>query len=475
MPFMICCDDAGLQMSAYGNRDIKSPNFDQLAAKSLVFKHGFTSVSSCSPSRSVILTGIPQHQNGMYGLHHNPHHFNSFDDIRSLPVILGDHGIRTGIVGKKHVGPDYVYKFDYEQTEENNSLNQVGRNITFMKLKIQEFLSNNDTRPFLLYIGFFDPHRCGVVGQNKLGEFCENFGDGRPGNGVIPDWNPTYYDPASLEVPYFIPNTATARQDLANMYKTLSRMDQGIGLFMKELSNAGFMDNTMILYSSDNGIPFPNAKTNLYESGMMEPFMVSSPLHKQSWGQQTEALASNMDITPTVLDWFDINYHNSSGRVRLTGKSLWQAVDNPNTHDYTTVYSSHNFHEVTMYYPMRVIRTKQYRLIHNLNYHAPYGIATDLFGASTYQDLLNRSASGQPTNWFKTLDQYYHRTEWELFDFVADPYELTNLAYNSSYQPVFNDLRNTLMNWITETQDPWYCLPGHGPEQSKGDLKRIRS
>lgn len=89
---------------------------------------------------------MPAHQNGMYGLHQAENHFDSFSNIRSLPNILKNHGIRTGIIGKKHVGPKEVYSFDYEQTEENNSILQVGRNITHMKLLTREFLKNESTK-----------------------------------------------------------------------------------------------------------------------------------------------------------------------------------------------------------------------------------------------------------------------------------------------------------------------------------------
>lgn len=85
---------------------------------------------------------MPSHQNGMYGLHQAENHFDSFHNIKSLPNILREHDIKTGIIGKKHVGPSEVYKFDYEQTEENNSIFQVGRNITHIKLLVREFLQN---------------------------------------------------------------------------------------------------------------------------------------------------------------------------------------------------------------------------------------------------------------------------------------------------------------------------------------------
>ncbi len=93
-------------------------------------------------SRSAILTGLPVHQNGMYGLHHDVHHFQSFDEVQSLPNILRKtKNVFSGIIGKKHVGPGSVYNFDIEHTEEDNSISQVGRNITRIKELTQDFLN----------------------------------------------------------------------------------------------------------------------------------------------------------------------------------------------------------------------------------------------------------------------------------------------------------------------------------------------
>lgn len=129
-------------MGAYRNRICQTPNLDALAKRSLIFNDAFASVSSCSPSRASILTGRPSHQNGMYGLHQGVHHFNAFNSAKSLPNLLRKHSIRSGIVGKKHVGPADVFRFDYERTEEKYPINQVGRNITQIKLFAREFLQN---------------------------------------------------------------------------------------------------------------------------------------------------------------------------------------------------------------------------------------------------------------------------------------------------------------------------------------------
>ncbi len=109
--------------------------------------------------------GLPQHQNGMYGLNHQVHHFMSFDDVMSLPRILNQSDSHWyGMIGKKHVGPSNVYPFPFSYTElDGYDLNLVGRYITFMNEKMQVFLklAQEKKKPFLFYMTFFDVHRCG--------------------------------------------------------------------------------------------------------------------------------------------------------------------------------------------------------------------------------------------------------------------------------------------------------------------------
>ncbi|XP_004946339.2 N-sulphoglucosamine sulphohydrolase isoform X3 [Gallus gallus] len=281
---LLLADDGGFESGAYNNSAIRTPNLDALARRGLLFQNAFTSVSSCSPSRASVLTGLPQHQNGMYGLHQGVHHFNSFDAVRSLPGLLRQANIRTGIIGKKHVGPEAVYPFDFAYTEENSSVLQVGRNITRIKVLVRRFLQSQDVRPFFLYVAFHDPHRCGHS-QPQYGAFCEKFGNGESGMGWIPDWKPQLYRPEDVQVPHFVPDTPAARADLAAQYTTIGRMDQGIGLVLEELRRAGVLNSTLVIYTSDNGIPFPSGRTNLYWSGTAEPLLLSSPEHPGRWGQ----------------------------------------------------------------------------------------------------------------------------------------------------------------------------------------------
>ncbi|XP_075034029.1 N-sulfoglucosamine sulfohydrolase [Mixophyes fleayi] len=456
---LIIGDDAGFESDVYNNTAIQTPHIGELAKRSLIFKNAFTSVSSCSPSRGALLTGLPQHQNGIYGLHQDVHHFNSFDEVKSLPLLLSQAGIRTGIIGKKHVGPETVYPFDFAYTEENSSVLQVGRNITRIKLLVRKFFQSQDERPFFLYVAFHDPHRCGHS-QPQYGAFCEKFGNGEPGMGRIPDWTPQYYIPEQVQVPYFIPDTPSARADLAAQYATIGRMDQGIGLILAELQSAGHANDTLVIFSSDNGIPFPNGRTNLYWSGRAEPLLISSPAHPRRWGQVSQSFASLLDIAPTVLDWFSIQYPNYKifGKdVHLTGKSLLPALETEQP--WATVYGSQSHHEITMYYPMRSVQHMDYLLVHNLHFRMPFPIDQDFYVSPTFQDLLNRTVSGEPTYWFKSLQGYYYRDRWELYDRSKDPTELRSVAGDPRYQDVLFVMQKLLRKWQWDTSDPWVCAP----------------
>lgn len=484
----LLADDGGFEIGAYRNKIVQTPNLDDLARESLIFNNAFTSVSSCSPSRAAILTGTPSHQNGMYGLHQGVHHFNSFDHISSLPTVLRKSKVATGIIGKKHVGPSTVFNFDYERTEEKYPINQVGRNITQIKLFVREFLQTYKTQPFFLMVAFHDPHRCGRT-KPQYGSFCERFGSGEEGMGTIPDWTPIYYQWDEIDLPYYVQDTEPARRDIAAQYTTISRLDQGVGLVLKELADAGLKDNTLVIYTSDNGPPLPSGRTNLYDPGVREPFFMSSPYHKKRRNQVTYSMTSFLDIMPTVLDWFDINNGkhdgeksfgykpkaNSNKKSRtnpsLLGKSLLPLLDEePNESNTTAVFMSQNFHEITMTYPMRAIRTKQYKLIHNLNYRAPFPIDQDFYVSPTFQDILNRTLAKQPIPWYKNLNVYYERPEWELYDLRADPAEMKNIAGKGSIKSVQEFLMTKLNEWLQATNDPWRCAP-HAVLQDAGSYK----
>ena len=390
----------------------------------------------------------------MYGLQNGYHAFQSFDRIHSLPMILNKAGIRTGIIGKKHVAPQSIYPFNFSHTEFEESTLQVGRNITRINDLVRQFLTEQpQDQAFFLYVGFHDPHRCGHT-HPEYGVFCEKFGNGAPGMGSIPDWKPQYYEPTEVIVPPFVQDTPTARKDLSAQYTAISRLDQGVGLVLKSLEKFNLLDDTLIVFTSDNGIPFPNGRTNLYRSGAAVPLILSGP--GVEFGTDDNPV-SLLDITPTVLDWFDLKYPEYTlfnHGVKLTGKSLLHSGSNK------PIFGSHSLHEVTMYYPKRSVLVENMTLIRNLNHKMPFPIDQDFYLSPSFQDLLHRTAKQIETHWFKSLHRYYYRDQFELYNLTSDPLESRNLAYDEKYAEVFVMMNRWLDAWLNSTADPWRCSPG---------------
>src|SRR5438045_3717309 len=151
---LLVADDLGLQLGCYGDGGAKTPNLDALAKKGARFSHAFACVSSCSPSRSVLYTGLHTHSSGQYGLAHGPHNFHTRPGVKSLPGYLRPAGYRTGIIGKTHVVPREVYDWDEE-------VRASGRNGAQMAEQAEKFIASCGERPFCLVMGYTDPHRAG--------------------------------------------------------------------------------------------------------------------------------------------------------------------------------------------------------------------------------------------------------------------------------------------------------------------------
>lgn len=468
---LIVADDLGLEPSIYGNSACPTPHLERLAARSTLFLNAFTSVSSCSPSRASIMSGLPCHENGMYGLHHDTHHFNAFDQVRSISQLMMDNRIKSGIIGKKHVGPEYVFPFDYSVTEEGHSILQVGRNITLIKQLVDKYLDMVEDNPFFLYIGLHDAHRCGHS-HPELGSFCQEFGV----NGTIVDWKPVDFDPDQVTVPYYVADTPVTRRDIANQYKTISRLDQGIGLILEQLKSRGLLSETLVIVTSDNGSPFASGRTNLYDPGLRIPLLVSRPDDRSGWNTTTSVSATLLDLFPTICDWFEIpvkGYRINNRNVTLTGRSLLPLVsevtkEGHDLEDQEVTFASHVTHEVTMYYPMRSARSSNYKLIHNLNFWAPFLIDQDFYLSPTFQDILNRTQSGTTTFWNKNLTNYYFRPEFEFFNLSSDRAEL--IALNCDEFAVCGQLKLRLESWQRQTNDPWLCSP-HSVLQDSGQYR----
>jgi len=431
-------DDHGLDaLGCYGNPVIETPHMDRLAANGTRFTQAYCTSASCAASRSVILTGKFGHATGSYGHVHDYHHFSTFDTETSLPVQLEEVGYHTARIGKYHLAPESVYRF-------NTVLDADPRSTVEMAEACEDII--NQEQPFFLYFCPDDPHR-GHPFTPDPWDAPNSFGnkpDGYPGVDTV------IYNPDDVLVPPFLPDTKESREEIAQYYQSISRIDQGLGKLQKLLAKAGKADNTIIIYISDNGMAFPGAKTTVYEPGIKLPCIVMDP-RAQRKGIVNEAMISWVDLAPTLLDFAAADFEASD----FHGRSFASILDSENANDWNEIYAAHNFHELTMYYPMRVIRDGKYKLIWNVAWQLPYPFASDLWAASTWQGIhrANEKLFGN-----RPVKDYLYRAEFELYDLSKDPEELVNLADKKRHANTLRKLQEKLKTFQIKTRDPWQIM-----------------
>lgn len=430
-------DDQSPDCGCYGNEAIRTPNLDRLAREGTRFDRAFCTTASCSASRSVILTGLFNHANGQYGHAHSYHHFRTKEGIKTLPFHMRDAGYRTARIGKFHVAPEALYEFDV-------ALKGNPRNPVEMANNSAAFVAAKDPKPFFLYFCTSDPHRGG--GTYKQDPNLPNaFGNQvKPRKGL----RKISYDPAKVNVPSFLPDTPVCRSEIAQYYESCSRIDQGLGRLIEILKNAGVYEKTVIIYTSDHGMAFPGGKTTVYEGGMRVPYIMRHPGLRAENGV-SNAMISHIDIAPTILD---IAGHKFPEKA-FHGRSILPAIRNPQPGKFRKVYASHTFHEITMYYPMRVVRTERFKLIWNIAHQLPYPFASDLWAAPTWQDIYKKGPDALYGK--RTVRDYIHRPAFELYDLKTDPYEVNNLAEDSRFQPILDELKSDMKKFQIRTGDPW--------------------
>jgi N-sulfoglucosamine sulfohydrolase len=441
-------------LGCYGNPQVRTPYLDQLAREGTRFTRAYATTSSCSPSRSVLLSGRHNHNSGQYGLAHATHHFRSHEELKTLPALLHEAGYTTARVGKYHVSPASTYPFD-------EALGEDGSNPVDMANRSAAFLEAHRAKPFFLYFCPTDPHRTGSRAAPPYG--ANPHGNKPSGHAGVTE---TPYGMDSLRVPFFLPDAPATRAELAQYYQAVSRMDQGIGRLFALLKEKGLWENTIVIYLSDNGMPVPGAKTTHYEPGVRLPLIVRNPF-ANARNAVCEELVSWVDVAPTLLDYAGLNppvlarsarptgggeYGERGPTAFFHGQSWKSFFDGPTQFKTDTIFLSHTFHEVTMYYPMRSVVTKRYKLIWNVAHELPFPFAADLWNSATWQAFAK---SGQKQYGPRARQAYEHRPEFELYDLSKDPQERTNLTTHPSHRSAFHVLLASLKNFQEVTNDPW--------------------
>ena len=471
----IITDDESPTLGCYGDPAAVTPAIDAIARDGMIFRNAFATTASCSASRSVVMSGLHNHRNGQFGHQHHYHKFASFHNVvsLSLPRVMNRAGYRTAHIGKYHVAPETVYEFE-------TYLKGNGRNAVAMADKCKEFITQKeDDRPFFLYFGTSDPHRGGGKdNQSELKlkpDLFGNLSNDRAHEGV----EEVFFNPDDLPIPAFLPDTPETREELAQYYQSCARIDQGVARLVDILKEADLYDRTMIVFTSDHGMAFAGGKTTVYEGGLRVPMVVRDP-YQDERGVSSEALISHIDITPTLLDFAGgLDYETNAPKNPLDANQFWKergeavkenrngnkpfnryhgrswlhCLRNPNEAHHETIFASHTFHEIQMYYPMRVVRDDNYKLIWNIAHPLPYPFASDLWAASSWQAQLakgNDAPYGQ-----MTVGRYVQRPEFELYDIKADPHESTNLADSPGHGDILKLYQEKLKSMQKQMDDPW--------------------
>lgn len=446
---LLIADDLGKYVGCYGCKSLSTPHLDQLAAEGTKFDMAFASTASCSGSRSTIYTGLHTHENGQYGLNMTRTHFQTWNHIDTIPKLFNHAGYRTGIIGKVHVGTNECYPWEVREESET-------RDTAWISDRCESFFEKAKAydRPFHLTVGFVDPHR-DVLTRGEFGNHVEQYG---------PRLELPEVKPEDVEIPPWISDLPETRQEFVEYYQAISRVDKGVGLILEALKRQGMEDDTLVIFTSDNGPPFLNSKTTLYDSGVLLPLIVRQPGAKK--GVANPNMVSFIDFLPTMLDWAGLDLAmkspvGNSSPPRI-GRSFLPIMDQGSLLDESKwqqhIFGSHTFHELQNYWPTRYMRNRRYKYHRNVAWRLDFPFAGDLYASLSFEGMRNQKKPVMIGN--RTLKDYIFRPPEELYDLEKDPQELNNLASDPKHESLLLEMRETLSKWQKQTKDLWLYRDG---------------
>ncbi|MBP8256019.1 MAG: sulfatase [Opitutaceae bacterium] len=405
---LIADDLSRFSLGCYGDPHVRTPSIDRLAAQGMRFQRAYATAPQCSPSRSSLFTGRTPHATGTSRLH-----APLPNDVPTVLEPLRERGYFTGVFRKHHLGDAFARRFDL-----------VGGNDT----PTAEFFRRAPSdRPFFLWVGFNDPHR----------DLYTNYEHIR--GKVIPP-----HDPAKVTVPPFLPDTPAIREDLALHYDAIHRLDLDCGRVLQQLEDSGRAEDTLVVFLSDHGMPYPRAKATLYEAGINVPLIMRWPGHI-SPGRVTSELVSSVDLPATWLD-----AAHQPALHAMEGRSLLPLLAGRPHDPRRFVYAERNWHDT--WEPTRAIISKDHALICNCRPEVSYRGSLDHVSAPVWKSLEAEHEAGRLPPALAAMF-CSPRPPIELYDLAHDPDELVNLANDPAHEPVADTLLLELDRWMRDTSD----------------------
>lgn len=420
----------------YGSTQVHTPNIDALARDGIKFNNAFSVISSCSPSRASLITGRYPHNTGAAELHSPLGEEQIF-----FPKLLKDAGYYTAQAGKWHIGGEStepngpaLVAFDRTGGSKKDGGGASGA------LKWISYLQERPKdKPFFMWFAPHDAHR----------DFWDQ---------ELTDT----YTPSEIKVSKFYRNTEATRKDIAGYYNEITRFDHYVGEVIKELKKQNVYDNTIIIIMSDNGRPFPRAKTLLYEDGIMTPLIVHFPSGIKKTGQESNSLVSSIDVAPTLVE-----LAGAKPSPTFQGRSFAKLLTNPGQPFRNYVFAEHNWHANEAY--ERMVATSDYLLIENKRPNLPVKAGSDSpTGKALITAYKNNSLTPEQQTMFVSPSP-----EIMLFDRHKDTEQLNNLA--GKEKATVKKLLDILHQWQYETSDttPEYLKPDRSAKKGVDYMSRV--
>ena len=425
--------------SIYGDRTVRTPAFDRIAREGARFTHTFVASPSCTPSRAALLSGQAVHrlQEGANLWGFLP------KGIPVLPDLLEDAGYVVGFSGKGW-GPG---QFEPGGRARNPAGPPFKSFDDFMAQRPKD-------RPFSFWLGSRDPHR----------PYDEASG-ARAGLPID-----------RVAVPGYLPDTPVVRSDLLDYYFAVERFDRDVSRMLDALERAGELENTIVIVTSDNGMPFPRAKANVYDGGARVPRAIRWP-RVATAGTVIDAMVSLTDLAPTLLEAAGLTPSEA-----MTGRSLRPLLQGESQSGRDRVFIERERHANVrrgdLSYPVRAIRTKDYLYIRNFRpdrwpagdpeLYVAVGPFGDIDGGPAKTVLLDARNDPAMARFFQLATA--KRAAEELYDLRRDPDQISNLAGTPAHRAAQRRLRDQLDRWLRETGDPragvdddrWDRMPYYG-------------
>ncbi len=410
-------------LPVYGGRNAATPNIDRLASEGLVFNRAYLSSAMCQPCRAELYTGLYPMRNGCAW-----NSSSSRPNVTSMPHHLKCLGYRVGLAGKVHVKPAKAFPFEkVEGFDESCVRNPTRPHDT---QNIRSFMADNQDQTFCLVVALVEPHVPWVMGDASK------------------------YPAQKLNLPPNIADTPRTREDFSRYLAEITYMDGQVGDILKALDDSGRADNTLVVFTSEQGSQFPGCKWTNWDTGLHTALIARWP-GRIAPGQRTDALVQYADVLPTFVDAVggEVSKHDYDGTsflpVLLGRKSAHRKF----------VYGMHNNIDEGPAYPIRTVSDGQYRYIRNLTPEEIY-IEKHLMGWSGDGRLNNPywatwvgNASANP-HIYNLVKRYTSRPAEQLYHTTKDPYEMTNLADDPAASDIKSRLSAELDRWMKTQGDP---------------------